>query len=89
MSKGYVPYMTLWDETEVVHTCSENVDEVIVYFEKPDENGFKKLKMFLHNLEIIERKGFNELEERALITFCLNNYDLIAEYSKVGGVYYA
>ena len=86
MRTGYVPYMTLWDETEVVHTCSDNIEDVIVYFEKPHEDGFKVLKIQLHNYKIIERKRFTEEEEQMLITFCLNNADLIEEYSKVGGV---
>jgi len=29
MRAGYVPYMTLWDETEVVHTCSENIEDIV------------------------------------------------------------
>jgi len=89
MTKGFVPYMTLWDDTEVVHTCSKNIEDVIVYFEKPSEEGFKVLKILLHNLEIKESKRINEYEEREWITFCLNNYDLIEEYSKVGGVHFA
>ena len=89
MRTGYVPYMTLWDETEVVHTCSDNIEDVIVYFEKPHEDGFKHLKISLHNFKIHDVKGFNEYEKKDLIRFCFNNYDLIAEYSKVGGVFHA
>ena len=37
------PYMTLFDETEIVHSQiieENNVQKVIVHFERPTEGGF-------------------------------------------------
>ena len=87
MSRGYVPYLTLPDETIVTHTCPEDEKDILVYFEKPDEEYFfKYLELNLSTLEIFKNNGFDESEINWLINFCLHNYNLIVKYSKVGGI---
>ena len=91
MSKGYVPYMILYvpmgTETTITHTCGDDETEIKVYFERPDdEYSFKYLELKLFNLEIIKHHGFTDDEIIELLEFSKNNYDLIMEYSKVGGV---
>ena len=86
MNTGYVPYMTLWDETAVVHTCGEDEREIKVYFEQPDEEFFfKYLELKLYSLDIIKKHGFTNDEVEKLLEFSKNNSDLIMEYAKVGG----
>ena len=87
MSSGYVPYVTLGDETIVTHTCHENENEIKVYFEQPDdEYFFKYLELNLSSLKILQKHGFSQDEIIQLKDFSLDNYDLIVKYSKLGGI---
>jgi len=77
-------------ELEVVHTCSLDEKEIKVYFEEPDdEHFFKTLIVSLHDLRIIKNDHYEPYEVNRLLRFCINNYDAIMEYAKVGGVGYA
>lgn len=87
MSKGYVPYLTLPDETIVTHTCPEDEKDILVYFEKPDEElFFKYLEINLSTLDILKNNGFELSEVAWFVNFCLSNYKLIVKYSKTGGI---
>ena len=87
MTKGYVPYVTLGDETIVTHTCHENESEIKVYFEQPDdEYFFKYLEINLSSLKILQKHGFTNTEIAKLKDFALDNYELMVKYSKVGGI---
>ena len=89
MTTGYVPYMTL-GEIEITHTCSENESEIMVYFEEPDEQVFfKTLKVSLHDFRVEKNEHFNSYEVDRLLRFCVNNYNSIVEYAKVGGIAHA
>lgn len=51
------PYMTLADETEIVHSQILDGDRVIVHFERPTENGFDSARFELPTYELLEKKG--------------------------------
>ena len=87
MTKGYVPYAVLPDETSVVHTWTDIEDEIKIYFEQPDdEYFFKYLEIKLTTLETLQVNGFTDDEVDNLIRFAINNHNLIVKYAKVGGV---
>ena len=59
------PYMTLADETEIVH--SQIIDEigkkkVIVHFERPTENGFDSARCELPDYKWTEKEGYSDEE---------------------------
>ena len=59
------PYMTLNDETEIVH--SQIIDEgktekVLVHFERPTENGFDSARCELPSYTWIFREGYTDQE---------------------------
>ena len=62
------PYMTLADETEIVHSQiieKEGQRKVIVNFERPTENGFDSARCELPDYKWTEREGYSD-EEIAL-----------------------
>ena len=79
------PYMTLQDETEVAHTEVKENGTVIVYFEKPVDNGFKDATCILPEYKWLDIKGYNEKELKELDDFIHNNAHLIMEYAAEGG----
>ena len=86
-SGGFVPYMKLFDRIEVTHSLNE---PVLVYFEEPDPvYFFKNATVDLDKMLVESREGFDDEEMSFLIDFCRNNKQLIKEYSKCGGAYYA
>ena len=57
------PYLTLDDETEIVHSEMSENNSVKVYIEKPDENdGFHYATCYLPNYEWKDIFGFSEEE---------------------------
>lgn len=87
MHGGYVPYVVLGDETSVVHSYTDDLSQLKVYFEKPDEEFFfKYLELKLFDLDIIKKYGFTDEEVEKLLDFSKNNFDFIMEYARVGGV---
>ena len=59
------PYLTLSDETEIVHSqiIEENgIEKVIVNFERPTENGFDSARCVLPTYHWIVKEGFEEEE---------------------------
>lgn len=62
------PYMTLADETEIVHSQiieKEGQRKVIVNFERPTENGVDSARCELPDYKWTEREGYSD-EEIAL-----------------------
>ncbi len=80
------PFLTLNDETEIVHSDMQKDGSVKVYIEKPDEKDcFHHAACFLPEYRWEDIFGFsNEEIERyqEIIESCAN---LIMEFSKNGG----
>lgn len=83
------PYMTLFDETEIVHSQiieENNVQKVIVHFERPTEDGFDYARCELPEYKWIQRKGYSD-EEIALFEQLLqSNAHLLYQYAAEGGI---
>ena len=80
------PYLTLDDETEIVHSEMLGDNTVKVYIEKPDEkDGFHYASCFLPEYEWCDIFGFNESEIKKYQSIIENNAHLIIELSKIGG----
>ena len=55
------PYMTLADETEIVHSQiveKDGMKKVIVNFERPTEDGFDSARCELPDYKWTERQGY-------------------------------
>ena len=80
------PYLTLDDETEIVHSEMLEDNSVRVYIEKPDEkDGFHHATCYLPKYEWSDVFGFDENEIKAFQTIIENNAHLIIELSQNGG----
>lgn len=80
------PFMTLPDETEIVH--SEMKDGIVkVYIETPDEKlGFKHATCYLPKNQWEDVVGYTEKELDYLKDVVKSEAHLILEFSKTGGV---
>ena len=57
------PYMTLADETEIVHSQiveKDGMKKVIVNFERPTEDGFDSARCELPDYKWTERQGYSD-----------------------------
>lgn len=83
------PYMTLADETEIVHSQIIEIGEqkkVIVNFERPTENGFDSARCELPDYKWTERTGYSD-EEIAMFEQLLHcNAHLLYKYAANGGI---
>ncbi len=83
------PYMTLFDETEIVHSQiieEDNVQKIIVHFERPTEDGFDYARCELPEYKWIQKKGYSD-EEIALFEQLLqSNAHLLYKYAAEGGI---
>ena len=62
-SKMLYPYMTLPDETEIVHSeiiNKENKEQVKVYIERPIDGGFANATCWLPDYKWEDIKGFSQ-----------------------------
>ena len=81
------PYLTLDDETEIVHSEMLGNNTVKVYIEKPDTtDGFHYASCYLPKYEWKDIFGFTEDELNAYQTIIENNAHLIIELSQNGGI---
>ena len=72
------PYLTLDDETEIVHSEMLSDNTVKVYIEKPDEkDGFHCASCFLPKYEWQDIFGFSEDEIKKYQTIIENNAHLM------------
>ncbi|MDD2981495.1 MAG: hypothetical protein PHN80_16210 [Hespellia sp.] len=83
------PYMTLSDETEIVH--SQIIEEngrkkVIVNFERPVENGFDSARCELPDYTWIERVGYTDDEIAMFEELLHTNAHLLYKYAENGGI---
>lgn len=83
------PYMTLADETEIVHSQVIEEDgkkKVIVHFERPTENGFDSARCELPEYRWLARSGYSDSEIHFFEQMLQSNAHLIYRYAENGGV---
>ena len=59
------PYITLYDETEIVHSqiiIEDGVDKVLVHFERPTDDGFDSARCELPTYKWLLCEGYNDDE---------------------------
>jgi hypothetical protein len=83
------PYMTLADETEIVH--SQIIEEagkkkVIVNFERPTDSGFDTARCELPDYKWIVRDGYTNDEIALFEELLRSNAHLFYKYAENGGV---
>lgn len=57
------PYMTLADETEIVHSHlieQNGTEKIIVHFERPTENGFDSARCELPAFRWVLKNGYSD-----------------------------
>ncbi len=83
------PYMTLADETEIVHSQiieENNVQKVIVHFERPTEDGFDSARCELPTYKWILNEGYSEEEIAMFEQLLHSNAHLLYKYAANGGI---
>ena len=81
------PFMTLDDETEIVHSEMKSDGSVEVYIEKPDEKDcFHNMTIILPQYRIENIVGFSEDEVEHYKDIVRSTAHLILEFSQVGGL---
>ena len=80
------PFMTLDDETEIVHSEVLEDERVKVYVEKPDtKDCFHHMTCYLPKYELEEVYGFNQSEVDKYMEIIKSTAHLIMQFSKEGG----
>nr|WP_318681896.1 hypothetical protein [uncultured Treponema sp.] len=80
------PFMTLNDNTEIVHSEMGKDGKVKVMIEIPDEKiGFKQATCILPDSEWKDINGYNEAELDYLKELIASEAHLILEFSQNGG----
>ena len=80
------PFMTLNDETEIVHSDMQKNGTVKVYIEKPDEQyGFKHATCWFPNYTWEDVCHFSKEEIEQLEEKIRSTAHLIIEFSQEGG----
>ncbi len=79
------PYITLDDETEIVHSEMKPDDRVKVYIEKPVPGGFHDAICYLPDYTWESIHGFSEEEMAHFQKLVEANAHLIMEFSQEGG----
>ena len=79
------PYMTLNDNTEIVHSEMRPDGQVKVYIEKPVFGGFHNATCYLPDYTWEDIVGFSDEEIDNFKRLIQNNAHLIMEFSKEGG----
>lgn len=83
------PYMTLSDETEIVHSQiieTDGVDTIQVHFERPTDDGFDSARCELPDYHWLYNEGFSD-HEIAFFTHLLeSNAHLLYRYARNGGI---
>lgn len=87
------PYMTLDDETEIVHSQlieDENgKQKVIVNFERPTETAFDSARCELPDYTWTEREGYSDEEISMFEKLLQSNAHLLYKYAANGGIHIA
>ena len=80
------PFMTLDDDTEIVHSELLEDDKVKVYIEKPDaKDCFHHMTCYLPKYELEEVYGFSQSEVDKYMEIIKSTAHLIMQFSKEGG----
>ena len=80
------PFMTLNDETEIVHSDMKEDGTVKVYIETPDEkDGFHNMTCYLPSYEIQEVNGYSTEQVESFMEIIKSTAHLIMEFAKEGG----
>jgi hypothetical protein len=80
------PFMTLNDNTEIVHSEMDTNGKVKVLIETPDEKlGFKQATCILPDSEWKDIIGYSESELAYLKELVASEAHLILEFSQTGG----
>lgn len=83
------PFMTLEDNTEVVHSEAfvvEGKEMVKVYIEKPIEGGFQSAECYLPDYEWKNIEGFNDSDIAKLQEFLESTAHIIIRLAREGGI---
>ena len=83
------PYMTLSDDTEIVHSQiidEDGIKKVIVHFERPTEQGFDSARCELPEYKWILRDGYSDDEIRFFEQLFRSNAHLLYKYAENGGI---
>lgn len=81
------PFLTLDDETEIVHSGILSDGRVRVYVEKPDEEDcFHHMNCYLPGYELTEVYGFSQEEIEKYLEIIRSTAHLIIEFAGKGGV---
>lgn len=81
------PFMTLNDDTEIVHSEMQPDGRVKVYIETPDErDGFHNATCYLPDYQWENIYGYSETEINYFKKLLRDNAHLIIEFSQEGGV---
>ena len=79
------PFMTLEDDTEIVHSEMDENGNVKVCVEKPVEGGFHSATCSLPDMRWTAVNGFTPSEIAAYPELILRGKDLIMRYAQNGG----
>jgi len=81
------PFMTLPDETEIVHSEMKEDGHVTVYIETPDEkDGFHHVRCDLPEYRWYDRYGYTDEEMEYYRELIASVAHLILEFSESGGI---
>ena len=83
------PYMTLSDETEIVHSQfieDKGIKKVIVNFERPTDNGFDSARCELPEYKWTEKEGYSDEEIAFFENLLHRNAHLLYKYAANGGI---
>ena len=83
------PYMTLSDETEIVHSQlieDKGIKKVIVNFERPTDNGFDSARCELPEYKWTEKEGHSDEEIAFFEKLLHSNAHLLYKYAANGGI---
>lgn len=80
------PFMTLDDDTEIVHSELLEDNKVKVYIEKPNaKDCFHHMTCYLPKYELEEVYGFSQSEVDKYMEIIKSTAHLIMQFSKEGG----
>jgi len=79
------PYMTLDDDTEIVHSEMDADGKVRVCIERPVEGGFQSATCELPSYRWSEVEGFSEDDIRLFTDIIEKGAHLILRYAQCGG----
>ena len=83
------PYMTLSDETEIVHSQlieDKGIKKVIENFERPTDNGFDSARCELPEYKWTEKEGYSDEEIAFFEKLLHSNAHLLYKYAANGGI---